>query len=198
MSIFVVFPVTNWVLYPVGLCSHKDIELILLQGLFFFDKDTACWMEQQVEHQSFSFNFFSFINFIVANWQPIIPVFRGMSSAHAIFITAISIYLIVTTDLFSDRIKGPITFRSSIISTSALGVLDNSSTLLWSATKMFSFHPGLMFYCSTHMCVPAVWLTGFCRLLHHWSCYDLLVVSLPWWNGICRCHKNSYMSWHNC
>lgn len=47
---------------------------------------------------------------------------RGMSSAHAIFITAISLYLIVTTDLFSDRVKGPITFRSSIISTSALGV----------------------------------------------------------------------------
>lgn len=47
---------------------------------------------------------------------------RGMSSAHAIFITAMSLYLVVSTDLFSDRVKGPITFRSSIISTSALGI----------------------------------------------------------------------------
>ncbi|WVZ60040.1 hypothetical protein U9M48_010110 [Paspalum notatum var. saurae] len=47
---------------------------------------------------------------------------RGMSSAHAIFITAVSLYLVVLTDLFSDRVKGPITFRNSVISTSALGV----------------------------------------------------------------------------
>jgi len=47
---------------------------------------------------------------------------RGMSSAHAIFITAVSLYLVASTDLFSDRIKGPITFRNSIISTAALGV----------------------------------------------------------------------------
>ncbi|CAN6309926.1 unnamed protein product [Urochloa humidicola] len=47
---------------------------------------------------------------------------RGMSSAHAIFITAVSLYLVVSTDLFSDRVKGPITFRNSIISSSALGV----------------------------------------------------------------------------
>lgn len=52
-----------------------------------------------------------------------IHVFRGMSSAHAIFITAVSLYLVMSTDLFSDRVKGPITFRYSIISTSALGVL---------------------------------------------------------------------------
>jgi hypothetical protein len=50
---------------------------------------------------------------------------RGMSSAHAIFITAISLYLVMSTDLFSDRLKGPITFRNSIISTFALGVLNN-------------------------------------------------------------------------
>uniref|UniRef100_A0A453H1P0 TLC domain-containing protein n=1 Tax=Aegilops tauschii subsp. strangulata TaxID=200361 RepID=A0A453H1P0_AEGTS len=47
---------------------------------------------------------------------------RGMSSAHAIFIAAVSVYLVASTDLFSDRLNGPITFRSSIISTSALGV----------------------------------------------------------------------------
>ncbi|KAL5210913.1 hypothetical protein ABZP36_006536 [Zizania latifolia] len=47
---------------------------------------------------------------------------RGMSSAHAIFITAISLYLVISTDLFSDHLKGPITFRNSIISTFALGV----------------------------------------------------------------------------
>ncbi|XP_008681403.1 uncharacterized protein [Zea mays] len=44
------------------------------------------------------------------------------NSAHAIFITAVSLYLVMSTDLFSDRVKGPITFRYSIISTSALGV----------------------------------------------------------------------------
>ncbi|XP_062212013.1 uncharacterized protein LOC133913006 [Phragmites australis] len=47
---------------------------------------------------------------------------RGMSSAHAIFIMSVSLYLVASTDLFSDHLKGPITFRNSIISTFALGV----------------------------------------------------------------------------
>ncbi|PKU64079.1 hypothetical protein MA16_Dca007985 [Dendrobium catenatum] len=48
---------------------------------------------------------------------------RGMSSAHAIFITFMSVYLVFFSDLFSDDIsKGPITFRSSNLSTFTLGV----------------------------------------------------------------------------
>ncbi|CAN6304083.1 unnamed protein product [Urochloa humidicola] len=63
---------------------------------------------------------------------------RGMSSAHAIFITAVSLYLVASTDLFSDRIKGPITFRNSIISTSALGVLHHTLSLVAIAYTMLS------------------------------------------------------------
>lgn len=118
--------------------------------------------------------------------------FRGMSSAHAIFIAAVSVYLVASTDLFSDRLNGPITFRSSIISTSALGVLANPH-LLWLVTKVYTFHAGLLFHCSIHMCVLAACFTGFCGLLHHWSCNDLLVVSFPWWNGICRWPNLTYM-----
>ncbi|GJR39293.1 transmembrane protein 56-B-like protein [Tanacetum coccineum] len=48
---------------------------------------------------------------------------RGMSSVHAIFITAMSLYFVFWSDLYSDQYNGgPITFRSSPLSTFALGV----------------------------------------------------------------------------
>ncbi|XP_072952410.1 uncharacterized protein [Typha angustifolia] len=47
---------------------------------------------------------------------------RGMSSAHAFFITVMSLYLVFFSDLFSDRLEGLVTFRSSDISTFTLGV----------------------------------------------------------------------------
>ncbi|XP_074567596.1 uncharacterized protein LOC141824245 [Curcuma longa] len=47
---------------------------------------------------------------------------RGMSSAHAVFITSMSLYLVFFSDLFSDRAEGLITFRSSNLSTFTLGV----------------------------------------------------------------------------
>jgi hypothetical protein len=105
-----------------------------------------------------------------------------MSSAHAIFITAISLYLVVLTDLFSDRLKGPITFRNSIISTFALGVLN--PILPWSSGSV-----SCCIYLFSDITLSCLY-SGFCRLLHHWYCNDLLAVSFPWWNGICRCHIN--------
>lgn len=48
---------------------------------------------------------------------------RGMSTAHAIFIAAMSLYFVFWSDLYADdRIAGLLTFRSSLLSTSALGV----------------------------------------------------------------------------
>nr|CAD1828214.1 unnamed protein product [Ananas comosus var. bracteatus] len=47
---------------------------------------------------------------------------RGMSSAHAVFITVMSLYLVFFSDLFSDRLEGLVTFRSSNISNFTLGV----------------------------------------------------------------------------
>ncbi|XP_018680165.2 uncharacterized protein LOC103982215 isoform X5 [Musa acuminata AAA Group] len=47
---------------------------------------------------------------------------RGMSSAHAIFITAMSLYLVFFSDLFSDRTEGLVIFRSSSLSIFTLGV----------------------------------------------------------------------------
>jgi hypothetical protein len=112
--------------------------------------------------------------------------FRGMSSAHAIFITAVSLYIVTSTDLFSDCVKGPITFRNSIISTSALGVLNH---LLWYINISFNLYMMyLRFIFELNIVVSWMYcLTGFCWLLHHWSWNDLLAVSFPWWNGICRC-----------
>lgn len=117
---------TDSMLSCLGLWFHSDIELILLQGLHFVNKNTTHRMEQQVSivwelvHLHYScYHIFPFqISILTINYTCL----RGMSSAHAIFITAVSLYLVASTDLFSDRIKGPITFRNSIISTSALGV----------------------------------------------------------------------------
>ncbi|KAJ3696153.1 hypothetical protein LUZ60_001530 [Juncus effusus] len=47
---------------------------------------------------------------------------RGMSSAHAIFITVMSVYLVFFNKLFSDQMEGPVTFRFSNLSTFSLGV----------------------------------------------------------------------------
>ncbi|PKA50142.1 hypothetical protein AXF42_Ash020382 [Apostasia shenzhenica] len=47
---------------------------------------------------------------------------RGMSSAHAVFITMMSLYLVFISDIFSDQPKEPVTLRSSNISTFTLGV----------------------------------------------------------------------------
>ncbi|XP_010908596.1 uncharacterized protein [Elaeis guineensis] len=47
---------------------------------------------------------------------------RGMSSAHAIFITIMSLYFVAVSDLFSDRLEGLLTFRRSNLSTFTLGV----------------------------------------------------------------------------
>jgi hypothetical protein len=47
---------------------------------------------------------------------------RGMSTVHAIFITIMSVYLVFLSGLFSDRLDGPVTFRSSHLSNFTLGV----------------------------------------------------------------------------
>ncbi|KVI03193.1 TRAM/LAG1/CLN8 homology domain-containing protein [Cynara cardunculus var. scolymus] len=48
---------------------------------------------------------------------------RGMSSIHAIFIATMSLYFVFWSDLYSDQYTdGPVTFRSSPLSTFALGV----------------------------------------------------------------------------
>ncbi|XP_043699730.1 TLC domain-containing protein 4-B-like isoform X2 [Telopea speciosissima] len=48
---------------------------------------------------------------------------RGMSTLHAIFITIMSLYFVIFSDLFSEhRLAGLITFRSSPLSTFVLGV----------------------------------------------------------------------------
>ncbi|KAK9133914.1 hypothetical protein Scep_013442 [Stephania cephalantha] len=47
---------------------------------------------------------------------------RGMSTLHAIFITAMSLYLVFFSELYSDQQFGLVPFRSSPLSTFALGV----------------------------------------------------------------------------
>lgn len=47
---------------------------------------------------------------------------RGMSTVHAIFITTMSLYFVFWSDLFSDRLAGPVTFRHSPLSNFFLGV----------------------------------------------------------------------------
>ncbi|OEL20827.1 hypothetical protein BAE44_0018153, partial [Dichanthelium oligosanthes] len=47
---------------------------------------------------------------------------RGMSTVHAVFITVMSAYLVFFSNLFSDQLEGPVTFRSSNLSNFTLGV----------------------------------------------------------------------------
>ncbi|KAJ4816219.1 hypothetical protein LUZ62_028785 [Rhynchospora pubera] len=47
---------------------------------------------------------------------------RGMSSAHAIYISSVSIYLVFFNNMFSDQLEGPVTLRYSNFSTFTLGV----------------------------------------------------------------------------
>lgn len=47
---------------------------------------------------------------------------RGMSSAHSVFITIVSLYLVFFSDLYSDHRGGLVTLRSSNLSTFTLGV----------------------------------------------------------------------------
>ncbi|GKV44263.1 hypothetical protein SLEP1_g51460 [Rubroshorea leprosula] len=62
---------------------------------------------------------------------------RGISTIHATFITAMSLYLIFWSDLFSDQqLAGLVTFRSSLLSTFGLGVsvgyfVTDLAVILW-------------------------------------------------------------------
>lgn len=47
---------------------------------------------------------------------------RGISTVHAIFITFMSVYLVFFSDLYSDKLDGPVTFRSSNLSNITLAV----------------------------------------------------------------------------
>ncbi|KAI4312504.1 hypothetical protein MLD38_037311 [Melastoma candidum] len=66
---------------------------------------------------------------------------RGMSTIHAIFITALSVYFVFWSNLFSDQGVGLMTFRSSALSTFTLGVsvgyfLSDLAVICW-------FYPSL-------------------------------------------------------
>uniref|UniRef100_A0A2P2K8S7 TLC domain-containing protein n=1 Tax=Rhizophora mucronata TaxID=61149 RepID=A0A2P2K8S7_RHIMU len=57
---------------------------------------------------------------------------RGMSSIHAVFITAMSLYFVFWSDLFSDwRLAGFVTLRSSSLSMFGLGVSAHLWLLPW-------------------------------------------------------------------
>ncbi|XP_022141361.1 transmembrane protein 56-like [Momordica charantia] len=66
---------------------------------------------------------------------------RAMSTLHAIFITAAALYLVFLSDLYSDQHFGLITFRSSTISTFALGV--SVGYFITDLVMIFWFYPAL-------------------------------------------------------
>ncbi|XP_058071999.1 uncharacterized protein LOC131220975 isoform X4 [Magnolia sinica] len=64
---------------------------------------------------------------------------RGISTVHAIFITVMSMYLVFFSNLYSDdRLAGLIVFRSSQLSSFALGVLHHLLSLVAIAYSMLS------------------------------------------------------------
>ncbi|ONI11453.1 hypothetical protein PRUPE_4G107300 [Prunus persica] len=64
---------------------------------------------------------------------------RGISSIHAIFITALSLHFVFWSDLFSDQPHaGLVTFRSSPLSVFGLGVFHHSLSGIAVAYSMFS------------------------------------------------------------
>jgi len=61
---------------------------------------------------------------------------RGMSTVHAVFITVTSVYLVFFSNIFSDQLDGPVTFRSSNLSNFTLGVsvgyfITDLAMILW-------------------------------------------------------------------
>ncbi|VAH21086.1 unnamed protein product [Triticum turgidum subsp. durum] len=67
---------------------------------------------------SFNFKGYASLN----NMQKIEWNNRGMSTVHAIFITVMSVYLVFFSGMFSDQLDGPVTVRSSSLSSFTLGV----------------------------------------------------------------------------
>ncbi|KAL8151635.1 hypothetical protein V2J09_021443 [Rumex salicifolius] len=56
---------------------------------------------------------------------------RGMSTAHAVFIAAMSLFFVFWSDLFADdHLASPVTFRNSLLSTFTLGVSINLYLLM--------------------------------------------------------------------
>ncbi|XP_020573120.1 transmembrane protein 56 [Phalaenopsis equestris] len=66
---------------------------------------------------------------------------RGMSSAHAIFITMMSLYMVFVSDFFYNELQGPVTLRSSNLSTFSLGV--SAGYFLTDLVMMFWLYPCL-------------------------------------------------------
>lgn len=178
-----------------GLWFHSNIELLLFQGLYFIDKNTAHRVEQQVSYVTELVHYITHVpsfNFRYFMLTTIYTCSRGMSSAHAIFITAVSLYLVMSTDLFSDHVKGPITFRNSIISTSALGVLniiyhDTLAFLLFFICFLWVFILYMMslhFIFELHSCLLAALLDRFLlatsSLILQWS--SGCILPLVEWN----------------
>jgi len=106
------------------LWHHTHDQFYLLQRLCFSYKDAEDWMEQQVililhfyllQHPLFNYKFLMMLALIFF-------CSRGMSTAHAIFITIMSVYLVFLSGLFCDQLDGPVTFRSSHLSNFTLGV----------------------------------------------------------------------------
>lgn len=165
-----------------GLWHHKLNQLIVLQGLWFTYESPKAWVEQQVILLCAEV----ISNFILLLWVLMCNIqcylFRGMSTVHAVFITVMSVYLVFFSNLFSDQLDGPVTFRTSNISNFALGVKD----------VIFQSHSRIVYITiySFLLLLHADWIlicSGFCWVLHHWHCYDILGISFSWWNGVCKC-----------
>jgi hypothetical protein len=66
---------------------------------------------------------------------------RGMSTVHAIFITVMSVYFVFFSGIFSDQLDGPITSRSSSLSSFALGV--SIGYFITDIAMIYWFYPSL-------------------------------------------------------
>lgn len=84
---------------------------------------------------------------------------RGMSTIHAIFITTMSVYLVFMSGLFSDKLDGPVTFRSSHLSNLTLGVsvgyfIADLAMILWLYPSLggmeYVFHHILSLVCAIY------------------------------------------------
>ena len=113
----------SWLLFVLTtsvLWLHTHNQFCLLQRLCLSCKDEKDWMEQQVRLA------LQFIQQVIYKFLMILDLIllcsRGMSTVHAILITMKSVYLVFLSDLFSDQLDGPVTFRSSHLSNFTLGV----------------------------------------------------------------------------
>lgn len=150
LLVILVFFSFKCLIFSLSLFSMKVYDLTQLISAFYFRSYNSLTKMQRIEWNNrwTHFHFYIFI-LLVFCWLECFFMFssyywscRGLSTFHAIFITSMSLYFVFWSDIFSNQhLPGVFTRRSSLLSTSTLGVSILLSLLLTLRKEFFSVLP---------------------------------------------------------